>query len=249
MLDQVWQTEPQHSKVKVMIDDAIRDKVAMHYRQGREPLLLSELGEVLRDAALWPVEGEERPLSAVVEGIRGVSLVRDPVQKAYVIVTLAEREDEAKAFVKQRAARQWLRRVARPALVAFCLDMPDGLLVYLRPTPPIQYATSPQEGFLPIEAEFRFNGVFVKDVGELEPAMQDQLALNIRAWCERHAVSPDALTRTQPARPKLAEAPATSPAIPAATSALERLMQAQAPGVAAQIILPADIALVLSRMP
>lgn len=235
-----------------MIDDLIRERVTAHYDKGDEILLLSDLGTELRNMGVWPPDGDSRTLFSVVDSVAGVTAVRDSVHKAFVIVVPDSRRELALAALEERLDQLWLKRLPRAALVAFCVDISAERPLFLKPSPPVEYALDQlptgSQDFLPIEPIYRTPGLFVRDLNDLEAGQRKELAGKMRAWCAAHGVDPESLTKggQRPGRSK--EVAVGAPAV-AGANALERLLAAQVPEVAAKIILPIDIALSLSRLP
>lgn len=234
-----------------MTSDDILARVAAHYAHDAGVLLLSDLGEDLRAAGLWPVEGEPRQLYDIIDGMDGVTLVRDPSHKAYIVVVPSGREALAEEAIRRRADLQLLKRLPRAVLVAFCLDIEGPVQVYLRVEPPFRYAvgeTTPGEPYLPIEEEFRIPALLVEDVRGLAPAHVQELAAKVRSWSAHHEIPIERLTRFAPKSAVTEQASKVTEAVKA-RNALERLHSAQSSDVAARMIVPIDIALALSKMP
>jgi len=233
-----------------MRPEDIRLRVEQHYASSNEPLLLSDLGKDLSRSGLWPPQGETRPLANVIADLApDLRLVRDPDAKAYVVVVPADREELAKAAIDRRQGKHLLRSLPRPILLAFCVDSPPGAEVYLRvePSPPrYQVGNQPDDpAFVLVETEFRSPGVYIDDPLQLKSETADQLVRGIQGWAQKHNIALDKL-------PVVDKGPWLGySAVPAAglPNALERLYAAQSREMAGRLVVPLDIAVILSRHP
>lgn len=223
-----------------MIAEEIRRRVAQHYSEPGEALLLSALGKELVAASLWPIEGERRPLTKVVEEAVPELLVRaDPQVKAFVIIAPEGREDLVEAAFAKRRDDQLVKRLPRPILLAFCADTDQP--VSIRTSPPYKYRVGPtDEGdLIPVEPEFRMPGLYIDESRNLPP----ELLGRIKAWAGAHKLDLTALTNPSP--------PPTNrrqDAKPSGANALERLHDAQPEEIRCRLVVPLDIALALSRL-
>ena len=106
------------------------------------------------------------------------------------------------------------------------------------------------EGWIEVDADLRLPGVDAADIDGLDAATAGDLEARIRAWCDRHQIDAASLVRLRRRHGKPAEATtAAAPGRAGASSALERLYEAQEPHIAKRLTVPIDIALVLSRIP
>ena len=228
----------------------LAERVRRHYLATDAPLLLSELGVELRNAGIWPVDGDKRPLAqALAESTPDVTILTAPDAKAFVVVTMKGEEDKAhKAFAARRRERL-LRRLPRPVILAFCAKLEDDRPVFLRKTPPYRYSPDPDsvEGWWPVEPEFRNPGLFVDANRSVGGNDADRIMQGIESWAAKHAVDLDALAATEAKPASHATAPVAEAPVPAAANALERLCNAQPPELVRRLVVPMDIALLLSR--
>lgn len=238
-----------------MIEEEIQKRVGAHYDRGDAVLMLSDLGVELRAASLWPPEGETKSLSEFVASVPNIKVVRDTIQKAFAVVVPSDKVGLAVAAIHHRANVRILRKLPRAAVVAFCLDNAPGIDVFLRREPPIKYllGSKPDDpAFVPIEPEYRVPGLFIGELSSLEPHLAEELTAKIKAWGEAHRISIEDLFahEQKTERQETTQSSVKRQAFPPlGSSALERLLAAQTPEVAAQLSLPIDIALALSRMP
>ena len=86
-----------------MLEANIKQRVDTHYKNSKDPLLLSQFGKLLRVEGLWPVEGESRSLLKVIEELQpAVSLIRDPGAPAFTIVVAQGYESIAHEAIRAR---------------------------------------------------------------------------------------------------------------------------------------------------
>jgi len=202
----------------------------------------------LRAAGEWPIQGDKRTLGqALTEIAPGLTILQDPGSRAFLVVTLKGEEERAqKAFAVRRRERL-LRRLPRSVILSFCADLGDQR-VYLRKTPPHRYSTdaNPVEEWWPVDPEFRSPGLFVDFDRSIGDGNADEFMQRIEAWAKRHGVDLDALAA---AEAKVPTRPRTTPDLPVLTgaNALERLCYAQSPELIGRLVVPMDIALLLSR--
>jgi hypothetical protein len=235
-----------------MDGEDLAERVRRHYRATDKPLLLAELGVELRSAGVWPVEGDKRTLArALADSAPDLAVLSDPGTPAYVVVTPKGEEERARKAFGARRRERLLRRLPRAVVLAFCADVGEGRRVYLRKTPPHRYSADPDssDGWWPIEPGFRSPGLFIdfnRPVGEGDA---ERLTQGMEAWAAQHSVDLDALAAAE--AQSSARPPATVPDLPArtASNALERLCNAQPPELTARLVVPMDIALLLSRSP
>ncbi|KPL68282.1 hypothetical protein SZ64_09195 [Erythrobacter sp. SG61-1L] len=231
-----------------MIEDQIKKLVEEHYEGGEAGiLLLSQIGMRLTKEGLWPPANDKRTLYEAAEATPDIAVVRDESAKSFIAVVKAGEEQRAVRAIADRQKRYFLRTLPRAFLLAFTLDIADGQVMSVRLGAKISYLAGPvaEEGTIVVDQDLRLPDLDVSDLGELPQADVEKLDTNIRAWCERHHVDPDSLSRVH-SKPS-----STAPKALSTTqsSALERLYAAQDPEVAKRLSVPIDIALVLSRMP
>lgn len=233
-----------------MIEDDIKALVNGHYGKPELGLLmLSNVGAALSKQGKWPLPDEDkRTLAEVAEATPGIAIVRDPHASSFIAVVPPGQEHLADEAIARRKRLFFVRGLPRTVLLAFGLEMAPGQHMHLRLQPRPIYQAGPEaaiEGYLRVDDDLRMPGLAIDDLAALEPAQVEALEAKVREWCERHDVPPETIGR------KLAQQAPRAPARPEkmATSALERLYAAQLPELADRLIVPIDIALMLSRMP
>lgn len=236
-----------------MSTEKIREHVLKHYAGSDVPLLLSDLGKELRQAGLWPIEGETRTLAELVEAPPvSLELVRDPSAAAHVIVVPPEKKALADAAIQHRRDVHFLKSLPRPVLLAFCVEGDEKGPVYVRPQPPFRYtfdSRATDATWTPIEEKYRLPRLYLSEIRSLASADARKLANNVREWAERHNIPLERLAVLTQSQGASALATPTAEKSAHSKNALERLYAAQPHGVAEKLTIPIDIALVLSRMP
>jgi hypothetical protein len=223
---------------------ALRKIVGEHYEKDCSPLLLSDLGHDLRELNLWPAKGQNgKSLREYIEAANDPDLliVRDKNSPAYVAVTTAATKQIVEAWIERRsqatAAIPDIDALPRSVLLAFCVQTESGQHVFLRKTAPFKYGvTSPEnadrEQDIEVEDRYRRPGLKLSTLSEMSASDRLDLQTRIAAWSRDKNTPIDLFYK--PASKKRA-------------NALERLLAAQPPGVASKIVIPGDIALLLSR--
>jgi len=102
--------------------------VQAHYAAHRTPLLLARLGTELDKADAWPAGREQRNLKQLITDLAtpDVDLVWDKRSPAYIAVATPDVRDAVISQVKERLGVRSmpvrLEDIARPVLLAFCID-------------------------------------------------------------------------------------------------------------------------------
>lgn len=230
----------------MILADEISGRVQQHYSDPlAEPLLLSALGEMLRDAGLWP-SGDNRPLTQVIDDdVEKVSYRPDPAASGYVVVVPRGEEAIAERAFERRRLQKLLRSLPKALLLAFCIKTDEAVFVRIDPSP-LKYALgapSDDSRWILIGPEYRMPGVFVADDRSLPKDEAQELLEKLRAWAEKEGVDLFDLARRPSPAPK--SAPISAPS----SNALERLYAAQSEELRDKLFVPVDIALLLSRQP
>jgi hypothetical protein len=224
----------------------VRRIVEEHYSKQSSPLLLSDLGYRLRELNLWPSKEADgkTPLRQFIEAAHDPDLciVRDRNSPAYVAVTTAAAKSVVEKWIERRgqttATIPDLEALPRSVLLAFCVHVDPGQHVFLQRTSPFKYEIcDPEEGagleqFVEINDRYRRPGLKLTSLSELNASDRLDLQTRIATWSRDKNIPVEDFYRV--AGKKHA-------------NALERLLAAQPPGVADKIMIPGDIALLLSR--
>jgi hypothetical protein len=223
--------------------------VRAHYAAHRTPLLLARLGTELDKADAWPVDREQRSLKQLITDLASpdVDLVWDKRSPAYIAVATPDvREaviDQIQERLGARSVSIRLEDIARPVLLAFCIDA-HGQPVYVRRTRPFRYEIGQVPAdqfadFVLVDAEYRRPGLRVDRPQALSATDKVDLANRLQKWALAHD-----LVVQQFYRPDNESKEVSDPQM----TALDRLLNAQTPDVAQRLMIPADIAQVLARL-
>jgi hypothetical protein len=228
----------------------LHGRVQRHYHATEKPLLLSDFGKELQSAGLWPIEGDRRSLAETLAAVApSLVTVADPDASAYVVVTLRGEEERADRAFEQRRKVRLLRQLPRSVLLAFCVQIGENDQVYLRKDPPYRYVVNPDQidNLWPIEHRYRRPGLFIESNRTIPDHEAAALMQNVVAWADEHLVDLDALAAS---KSQEGREPVSVP-VPArvAANALERLRNAQPSGLVERLVVPMDIAVLLSRNP
>ena len=223
---------------------SIRTIVLEHYEKDSSPLLLAELGKRLRDQNLWVVKGSDGPtLREVIEkaGNPDLLIVRDRNSPAYVAVVTAAAKQAVETWIENRSRAKAkvpdLEALPRSVLLAFCVRVQPGQCVFLHKTPPFKYEITSSEHAdleqcVQVEERYRRPGLEIGSRSELSASDRLDLQTKIAKWSEDKGIPIETFNLGAAKR---------------SLSALERLLAAQPPGTAERMMIPGDIALLLSR--
>lgn len=224
------------SKIRAIVDE--------HYSQVSAPLLLSALGTRLRQQHLWPTADAARlSLREFIEksGESQLTIVRDKQSPAYIAVATPEYEPIVEQWIARRvkavASVPDLDALPRPVILAFCVQTEPGQTVYVRKSAPFRYELSVPEGsesddFIPVDERYRRPGLRFAEPNDLQSSDRLDLQTRIAAWSRDKNIPIETFYRMLPKKH---------------ANALERLISAQPPGVAERIVIPGDIAILLTK--
>lgn len=229
----------EQAKQELIVD--IRRRVAEHYSKVSVPLLLSTLGQELRKDGLWP-ENANLNLRSVItsQPDSGLHIVRSALSSAKIAVTDDANKEKVEALIGGTRTEQAvsLGNLPRSLLLAFCTKIAPGEPLYLHRSRPHRFQSVPPdpeqiEQFWVIDPKSRLEIGEFSSVAELDMGAQLKLQTSIRDWLKEQGITEGILS----ARPKAT----------LASSALARLIDAQPEHVRRSLVIPADIALLLSR--
>jgi hypothetical protein len=237
-----------------MMEERIQELVKEHYGPGGSSgvLLLSSLGFALKDRGYWPDPSDSRTLNDIAESTPGVTVVRDKEAPAFIPVVIEGEEASAQEAISDHKRRLFLRTLPRALLLAFTLEIANGQYMSVQLEPRVAYRGGPQidEGWLPVEGEYRRSQLDIRNLKEFSPAQVEDLVGAVRSWCAARNIAPESIVRKQAEWARRSrEVHDETPSGVAKSSALERLFAAQDPEIAKRLAIPMDIALALSRMP
>lgn len=222
----------------------LRTIVAERYERDTSPLLLSDLGIMLRQRGLWPPQEDAgKTLRQIIEEAHDPNLliVRDKNSPAYIAVTTEATKEIVEQFIARRIERASnvpnLDALPRSVLLAFCVRQETGKQVFLSKTPPFKYRlASPDEvdrnQFLVLDERYRRPGLKITELAALTARDRLDLQSRIASWSRDNDVPLEAFYLIKDKK---------------RLNALERLLAAQSPELAQKIVIPGDIAQILMQ--
>jgi len=200
------------------------------------------LGGRLRDKGLWPPDGYAGGLREFIEskGADELVILRDRNSPAYVAVATVANRTVVEQWIENRSQATTvvpdLDALPRPLLLAFCVHIETNQTVYVRRIPPIRFEVVPpaeiDQDFVVVDERYRRPGLRLTDVSDLSVSDRLDLQRRIATWSKDKNVPIEFFYKAAGRKP---------------STALERLLAAQPSGLAEKIMIPADIALLLSR--
>lgn len=222
----------------------LRAIVVEHYDNDSSPLLLSELGHRLQQRDLWPPkDAEGKTLRQIIEGAKDsdLQIIRNKDSPAYIAVAT----NATKELVEQWMARRSqvvgsvpsIEDLPRSVLLAFCVPVEADQQVFVEKSAPFKYVVGTAEEIdldkhIEVARRYRRPGLNVSSPAGLNASDRLDLQTRIAAWSRDMNIPIVRFQRRTAVKP---------------VSALERLLAVQPPGIAEKIVIPGDIALLLSR--
>jgi len=225
--------------------------VRAHYGSNRAPLLLARLGAEIEKAQLWPEDRAQRSLKQLIIETCGpdLQIVWDKRSPAYVAVVTPDVREQVEAQIAERpneseriAVR--LEDIARPVLLAFCIDVKNQP-VYVRRIRPFRYevgAVPPDRisEYVLVEPEYRRPGLRIDNLSAMSQSDKRDLESLIQRWAAVHGMGVEQFSKIDQEDRESVEKGRT---------ALDRLLAAQPDDIAHRMLIPADIAQILTRIP
>lgn len=227
--------------------DAVIGLAERHYEKSDRPLFLASVGQYLRDQNLWPFEGETRTLKEWLQSLEpDLVVIQDEQSPARVAVVTPDKAAVVEQTLLLLRATQLVQALARPVLLAFCIRGHEDQPVFLTRTPPFRFTliepADPQNYWV-IAPEFRQPGVHLRAVAQMPAGAISALGAAIERWALAQGVDLATLTKAAAETERgIGEEPTAG-----TLSALDRLIAAQRPALRADLVVPADIAALLSR--
>jgi hypothetical protein len=228
----------------------IKDRVRAHYAANRTPLLLAHLGAEIEKGDEWPTDRGQRNLKQLITETCApdLEIVRDSRSPAYIAVVTPEVRAEVEAQIAARSGDKGpapvrLEDIVKPVILAFCVNV-QNQPVYIKRTKPFRYDV----GIIPldratdyilVEPEYRRPGLRIDDLHLVQLSDRKDLESRIQKWAAVHGVQMEQFSRFDHHEKEASELGRT---------ALDRLLTAQSPDVAQRMMIPADIAQILSRI-
>lgn len=226
--------------------ESIAEVVRKHYATSSRPFLLSHLGSSLRQQQLWPdAQHPKRSLRDYIqrECSETLKIVRDPKSPARIAVADNDHLGQVTTSLAPQVLSDGIdiSRFPRTVLLAFCTPAQSGQPIFIKKTAPYFFqAKAPEleqrDSFWQIDPEFRVSDLRLANPRKLSGDDRQRLQERISAWSLANGVP---LSELQ-THGKIPESSGIS-------NALSRLIEAQRAEIRQQILIPADIALLLSE--
>jgi hypothetical protein len=230
--------------------DKVTAMVRAHYAATRTPMLLAHLGSAIEKELAWPSDRGQRRLKQLITETCGPDLqvVFDKRSPAYVAVVTPDVRADVEAQIASRLGNKEtvlvrLEDLARPVLLAFCVNIQNAP-VYIRRIRPFRYEVGsiPVERateYVVVEPEYRRPGLRIEHPHLLPLNDRRDLEGLIQKWAAVHGLEIEQFSRLEQDEKEVPESGKT---------ALDRLLAAQPSDVAQRLLIPADIAQILSRI-
>ena len=228
----------------------IKDRVRAHYAANRTPLLLAHLGVEIEKSNEWPTDRGQRNLKQLITETCAPDLqtVRDHRSPAYIAVVTPEVRADVEAQIADRFGDKGpvslrLEEIVKPVLLAFCVNV-QNQPVYIKRTRPFRYEVGsipPDRAtdYILVEPEYRRPGLRIDDLHLVPLSDRKDLGSQIQKWAAVHGVQMEQFSKFDQDEKEPSESGRT---------ALDRLLTAQPPDIAQRMMIPADIAQILSRI-
>jgi hypothetical protein len=230
--------------------EKIKAMVMAHYAANRTPLLLAHLGAQIEKNQLWPTDRGQRSLKQLIKDCFGTDLqiVWDKRSPAFIAVVTPDVRNDVEAQIADRLSNKdlspvRLEEIARPVLLAFCINVQNDP-VYVRRTKPFRYeigniSADRASEYVLVEPEYRRPGLRIEHPHLLPLSERRDLEGLIQKWLAVHNLQIEQFSRQEQDESEIPDAGKT---------ALDRLLAAQTPDVAQRLLIPADIAQILTRI-
>lgn len=229
----------------------VKEVVRAHYASNRTPFLLAHLGLKIEELQVWPSDRGQRSLKQLITETCGpdLQIVWDRKSPAYIAVVTPDVRSDVEAQIAKRLGDQGavqvrLEDIARPVLLAFCVNVQNEA-VYIRRTHPFRYDVGaiPADraaDYILVEPEFRRPGLRIDHPHQLLLSDRRDLEGLIQKWAAVHGVEIDQFSKLDQEEKDATES--------GGKTALDRLLSAQPSDLAQRMMIPADIAQILSRI-
>ena len=199
----------------------------------------------------WPTDRGQRNLKQLITRetcAPDLQIVRAPRSAAYIAVVTPDVRVDVEAQIAERFADKEagpvrLEEIVKPVLLAFCINV-QNQPVYIKRTKPFRYEVGsipPDRAtdYILVEPEYRRPGLRIDSPHLLSLSDRKDLESLIQKWAAVHSIQVEQFSRIDQDEKEPSEARRT---------ALDRLLGAQSPDVAQRMMIPADIAQILSRI-
>jgi hypothetical protein len=231
--------------------ERIKTIVRNHYAANRTPLLLAHLGVEIEREQAWPSDRGRRSLKQLINECASpdLQIVWDKRSPAYIAVVTPDVRGDVETQIAERlgnnrVASVRLEDLARPVLLAFCVDVHNET-VYIRRSRPFRYeigtlSADRASEYIIVEPEYRRAGLRIDHLQLLALSDRRDLEGRIQKWAAVHGLQVEQFSRLNQDEKETPEIGKT---------ALDRLLAAQPQDVAQRLLIPVDIAQILTRIP
>ena len=231
----------------------VLNEVRRHYQERSQPYYLSDLGQFFRSKDV-AVPAGKRFKDFLSETFRGLmEIVQDPLVPARIAIALPENREQ----VQQQLAGRLLTTPDGPSIgvnrlpfsliAAFYQKPESGNRVYYRTVSPFRYAIAevpPDESFIEVDERFRQSLSVGMSLREISSDAKQETYRRIVEWAAAKAINLETISvRGEGRAPSAGTRRSLS-----ISNALQRLIEAQEPGMRKRLQVPGDIALALMRM-
>lgn len=218
-----------------------------HYANSDEPLYLASVGQALRNQQVWPLEGDKRSLKAWLTTLEPeLFVLQDEARPARVAIVTPEKRAIVERTLAGLRHSELVETLARPVLIAFCVRESEESPVYLTKRPPFRYTLAQPDDpdqYHVVPPKYRLPGLKLTSAAKMPASDVAALGEGIQHWADATGVALATLTKVT------AEASLAAPEEVAigTMSALDRLIAAQRQDLRDHLVIPGDIAALLSR--
>ena len=231
----------------------VLNEVQRHYQERSEPYYLAALGQFFRSKNV-AVPAGKRFKDFLSETFRGrIEIVQDPLVPARIAIALPESREQ----VQQQLAGRMLTTPESPpievnrlpfSLIAAFYQQPEsGNRVYYHTARPFRYVVAlvpPDESFIEVDERFRQPLPVGMSIREISGDAKQEAYRRILEWAATKEID----LKTIYVRGEGRVPNGGTRRAPSISNALQRLIEAQEPGIRKRIQVPGDIALALMRM-
>lgn len=229
--------------------EKIKTMVRAHYAATRKPLLLAKVGKEIEELKAWPSDRGKRSLKQLIIDTCGpdLQIISDKRSPAYIVVVTPDVRADVETQIAERMGDKdlvpmRLEDIARPVLLAFCVNV-QNQPVYIRRARPFRYevGTIPSDRaaeYIMVEVEYRRPGLRIEHPHLLSLSDRRDLENLIQKWASVHGVQADQFSKLDQDEKQ----------VPDGKSALDRLIAAQPHDIAQRLLIPADIAQILTKI-
>ena len=234
-------------------DQLVVDEVRRHYKDSDSPYYLSGLGQFFRAQDIEIPTGVRFKDFLKSRFQDRLSVVQDPDVPAKIAIAPLENVEDVQQQLKPQvpvvgtSSQVDVNRIPFALITAFCIRPGIGERVYFRTARPYRYVVgqaAPDETYLEIDEEDRPSRLAGSSIHGLSAADKQEIYERIEEWARANNLD---LRDFYYGNGRAQIKGALSTGAPA-TSALRRLVEAQTSEMKKQILIPGDVAIMLSEL-